>query len=172
MEANGERTDLERRFGEIVTRYSAAMRRLAGVYAFEARDREDLYQDVFLAVWKALPRFRGDSSERTWIYSIAHNVALTWKARGHRRGVGETRIEEIGDRAAITESETRRLALTQLIAKLPPLDRQLVTLWLEGLTMAEMSEITGVRSGTVAVRLTRAKQTLAELFEPREARHV
>jgi DNA-directed RNA polymerase specialized sigma24 family protein len=39
--------------------------------------RDDLVQEIALAIWKAIPRFRGDSSERTWVYRIAHNVAIT-----------------------------------------------------------------------------------------------
>ena len=52
-----------------------SIRRLCAAYAFSAADREDLFQDIFLAVWRALPGFRGDSSVRTWLYRIAHNVA-------------------------------------------------------------------------------------------------
>lgn len=68
------------------------MRRLCAVYARGQQDPEDLFQNIFLALWKALPAYRGDAAERTWVYSIAHNVALTSRAKEsrwlHRRSGG------------------------------------------------------------------------------------
>jgi RNA polymerase sigma-70 factor (ECF subfamily) len=61
------------------------------------------------------------------------------------------------------------MALYELISRLPLVDRQLVTLWLEGLTTTEMGQITGIRPGTVAVRLTRIRQSLTEAFQISEA---
>ena len=73
--------------------YEGPVRRLCAAYASGA-DREDLFQDVFLAVWRALPAFRGDASERTWLYRIAHNVALTWQTRDRRRRSRETALDD------------------------------------------------------------------------------
>jgi RNA polymerase sigma-70 factor (ECF subfamily) len=72
------------RFRELIASYGAAMRRLCAVSARGQHDREDLFQNIFLAIWKAMPSYRGDASERTWVYSIAHNVAATWRAREGR----------------------------------------------------------------------------------------
>jgi RNA polymerase sigma-70 factor (ECF subfamily) len=153
---DGSRTE---RFRELIAIYAAAVRRLCVVYASNPADREDLFQEVFLAVWKALPAFRGEASERTWLYRIAHNVALTWKARD-RRHRGEPLDGSCSP--ACDPPDPRRIALIEIIALLPPVDRQLVTLWLEGLTMAEIEQITGMRAGTVAVRLTRIRRQLSE----------
>jgi RNA polymerase sigma-70 factor (ECF subfamily) len=78
-------SDNEARFAELMESYAGPIRRLCGAYTASAADREDLCQDIFLAVWRALPGFRGDASVRTWLYRIAHNVALTWQARDRRR---------------------------------------------------------------------------------------
>ena len=58
--------------------FAQPMRRLCAAYANRAVDREALFQEILLAVWRALPAFRGDASAWTWLYRIAHNVALTW----------------------------------------------------------------------------------------------
>ena len=149
-----------KKFRDLIASYSAPIRRLCAVYARGAADREDLFQDIFLAVWKALPGFRGEASERTWLYRIAHNVALTWQSRDRRH-----RGESLDDaRVPVVEPpDPRRIALFEIVSRLPPVDRQLVTLWLEGLTMAEMEEVTGIRAGTAAVRLTRIRQQLLEV---------
>ena len=51
-------------FRELVSSYSSGIRRLCAIYARNPADREDLFQDIFLAIWKALPAFRHDASER------------------------------------------------------------------------------------------------------------
>src|SRR5439155_21473120 len=58
---------------DLIACYGAAMRRLCAVYARGLHDREDLFQNIFLAVWKALPSYRGDATDRTWVYSIAQS---------------------------------------------------------------------------------------------------
>src|SRR6476660_4164624 len=113
----------------MMTTFAGPIRRLCAAYAFSAADREDLFQDIFLAVWRALPGFRGDSSTRTWLYRIAHNVALTWQTRDRRRQSRETPLET--DVEGGGQLELRRLALKRAIAGMSPADRTLTLLWLE-----------------------------------------
>src|SRR5438045_4607429 len=108
--------------------YAAAMRRLCTAYTHTTPDGEDLFQEIFLAVWRALPGFRGESSTRTWLYRIAHNVALTWQARDRRRQSREAPLE--GDVEGAGHSDLRRLALARAIAAMSPADRTLTLLWL------------------------------------------
>ena len=138
--------------------FAGPIRRLCAAYAFSAADREDLFQDIFLAVWRALPGFRGDSSVRTWLYRIAHNVALTWQTRDRRRQSRETRLDD--DIAVAGHTDLRRLALKRAIDAMSPGDRTLTLLWLEGLSAVEIEEVTGVKSATVAVRLGRIRKQL------------
>ena len=137
--------------------YARPVRRLCAVYADRAADRDDLFQDIFLAVWRALPAFRAEASVRTWLYRIAHNVALTWQAR-HRRQ--QSREDPLDDTKVRGEMDFRRLALKRAVAALPPGDRTLILLWLEGLSAAEIEDVTGIRAATVAVRLSRIRRTL------------
>jgi RNA polymerase sigma-70 factor (ECF subfamily) len=138
--------------------FAQPMRRLSAAYANRAVDREDLFQEIFLAVWRALPAFRGEASARTWLYRIAHNVALTWRARKRRRDAQESPLGE--DASLGVEMDLRRLDLRRAIARMSPGNRTLVLLWLEGLSAAEIEEVTGVRAATVAVRLSRLRRAL------------
>ena len=138
--------------------YASPMRRLCAAYAGNGLDREDLFQEICFAVWRALPAFRGNASVRTWVYRIAHNVALTWRARDRRRQSREIPLEE--DTDASTQMDFRRLALRRAIAAMSPGDRTLTLLWLEGLSAAEIEEVTGIKSATVAVRLSRIRKHL------------
>ena len=145
-------------FGQLIEAYSGPMRRLSSVYAASPSDREDLVQDIFLAVWRALPAFRGDASERTWLYRIAHNVALTWQTRDRRRRLREAVLDDHVQ--PTNETDLRRLDLNRTIAKMTPADRTLTLLWLEGLSAVEIEHVTGVKAGTVAVRLSRIRKQL------------
>jgi RNA polymerase sigma-70 factor (ECF subfamily) len=102
------------------------------------------------------------------VYSIAHNVALTWKAKErrwqHRRLALDESPQVIEDPV-----DERRIQLETLISRLPPVDRQLVILWLEGFTTTQIAEAAGMRPGTVGVLLTRIRQSLAEAFRSSEA---
>jgi RNA polymerase sigma factor (sigma-70 family) len=69
----GPRSDL---FEDVLDRHGDALWRLAGAYTDEPRDREDLYQEILVAVWQGLARFRGDSSTRTYVFRIGRNRAV------------------------------------------------------------------------------------------------
>ena len=118
------------------------------------------FQEIFLEIWRALPAFRGESSQRTWVYRIAHNVALTWQGRDTRSRPRRQPLDEARTHAA-DPTDLRRILLLEMISRLPPLDRQLVTLWLEGLSLKEIEKLVGIRAGTAAVRLTRVRQQLS-----------
>jgi RNA polymerase sigma-70 factor (ECF subfamily) len=159
---------MSQKFRELVSSYSSGIRRLCAIYARNSADREDLFQDIFLAIWKALPAFRNDASERTWLYRIAHNVALTWRGK-HRRSNNRCEAFEEARMPVNASTNVRRILLFEMISRLPPVDRQLVSLWLEGLTMSEIEEVSGMRAGTVAVRLTRIRREMSEAVRAPEA---
>jgi len=71
----------------------APLRRLVHAYTRESGVQDDLFQEIALALWTALPQFRGDASERTWLYRVAHNTAIRFMTRQTRR----SRVEQPGD---------------------------------------------------------------------------
>ena len=156
--------DHKAQFTELMEAYAGPIRRLCAVYADSRADREDLFQDIFLAVWRSLPHFRHDATVRTWLYRVAHNVALTWRVRHRRRQSRESPL--LDDMAAPSEMDLRRLALTRAIAAMSPGDRALTLLWLEGLSAVEIEDVTGVKAATVAVRLSRIRKHLQPAGEP------
>lgn len=153
--------DYKGQFTDLMETYASPIRRLCAGYTDNAADRDDLSQDIFFAIWRALPSFRGDASVRTWLYRIAHNVALTWRTRDRRRQFRESPLDQ--ETAGCTQMDLRRLALKRAIAGMSPGDRTLTLLWLEGLSGAEIEEVTGVKSATVAVRLSRIRRQLQPL---------
>jgi RNA polymerase sigma-70 factor (ECF subfamily) len=154
------------RFQQLLAEYGAALQRLTTGYADQREDREDLLQEIRVAIWRALPRFRGDASERTWVYRIAHNVAISASLRRRRRR--ETALEDRGDSAPTPEAayadDERRGLLIRAVQSLEGLDKQIVLLYLEGLSNAEAAEVAGLSEGALATRLSRLRVRLAEII--------
>jgi RNA polymerase sigma-70 factor (ECF subfamily) len=163
------------RLEALLAEHGEALWRLAGGYAANRADREDLYQDIVLAVWQALPRFRGESSERTFVFRVAHNRGLTHRQR--RRRIGWEPLDDDSSLPATTptplaravEADARR-RLHGALRVLPAGHRQVVMLSLEDLSQREIGEVLGISEGNVAVRLHRARKRLAALLEKEEER--
>lgn len=152
------------RFREMVTRHAAAIARLCRYHEASPEAQRDLEQEVLLALWRALPAFRGESSERTWVYRIAHNVAATHVVQAVRRRQREAAAAP-EPRAAARPDETAeaRDQLAQLSARLRAFDlasQQLVLLALEGCSTAEIAEVSGLTATNVTTRLSRLRQQL------------
>jgi RNA polymerase sigma-70 factor (ECF subfamily) len=151
----------------VLSRYTAPLRRLAWSYVDDPAGRDDLFQEIAMALWTALPRFRGDSSERTWVYRVAHNTAISFAASRRRRDGREHQGEVEREPVAAARQEgdaierQRREHLRAAVQDLPVTDRQIIMLYLEGLSAAEIEPITGLSAGAVATRLTRIRQKLA-----------
>ena len=167
--AKAKLADYSGRFCEVFEEYQPALRRLVSAYLVNPADREDLLQEIAAGIWKSLPGFRGDSSERTWIYRIAHNIAIRNSSQVRARSAREPGFESSfdhpsGERSAedtLLLGEKQR-ALMGGIRELPAVDRQIVTLHLEGLSAAEIEEVAGVSAGAIATRLTRIRQRLSD----------
>lgn len=155
------------RFHRLMAAHGPALRRLAQSYGRDAADADDLFQDISFAVWRALPSFRGESSERTFVFRIGHNRGLTHRAR--RKPLGEDLDAEVPDRAPGPETLlTRALTRQRLLGavhQLSVVQREVITLSLEGLNPREIAEVLGVTENSVAVRLTRARKALRQLLE-------
>jgi RNA polymerase sigma factor (sigma-70 family) len=154
-------------FEHIVHAYGEALVRLAWGYTDNVPDHDDLLQDILVAIWRALSRFRGDSSERTFVFRVAHNRAITFVSRrrvheslDEHAGIADPRPgpDEEVDRA------TQHARLTAAVRTLPPALRETVTLRLEGCSIAEIAAVLNVTENNVSVRLNRARDRLRELL--------
>lgn len=158
-------SDLER-FERILLREGPALRRLALAYGRTAADAEDLFQEICLALWRALPSFRGECSERTFAFRIGHNRGLTFRSRC--RPDPAPLDHDLRDRApgpeTLATAAAERERLLGAIQRLPEGHRQVVLLSLEGLSHADIAEVLGITENNVAVRLSRARRALKDLL--------
>ena len=158
--------DLERRLNALLAVHGSSLSRVAGSYVRVPSDRDDLLQEILVAIWRALPRFRGECSERTFVFRIAHNRAIAYITRRRLPFADEEADIEIEDarpnpeEALSTEQQGQRLM--DAVQSLPVSHRQVVTLMLEGFSYAEIADVLGITETNVGARLTRARHMLRQ----------
>ena len=129
----------------------------------DAQSADDLSQETFTQAVRAFPRFRGESSARTWLLAIAHHVCLDeLRRRAGRRG---RPVPVDAGRWAGAVDAGDEVAVTDLIGRLGP-DRRaaFVLTQVLGLSYAEAARVCGCPLGTVRSRVARARADLVELL--------
>jgi RNA polymerase sigma-70 factor (ECF subfamily) len=140
----------------LMQQYEPALWRLVNSYEAERTRREDLFQEIALGLWKAIPQFRGDSSERTWLYRIAHNIAISTLGSRRKRERTELPMADSGDWPATVQPPDQTLvdlekrdAMLTAIRELTAIDRQVVVLHLEGLSYEEIEQVSGLSQSAI-----------------------
>lgn len=154
-------------FEELVRRYRNDVYALAFHYLRQREDAWDASQEVFIRAHRALGRFRGDASFKTWILRITANCC---KDLFKKRRISTVSLEELGgdvgaytERDPSSELESRELgsAIDTALAGLPHKHRTAFVLReFEGLSYQQMAEVMGCTMGTVMSRLHHARKKL------------
>jgi RNA polymerase sigma factor (sigma-70 family) len=169
--ASLSREVLEEQFGRLLGAHRAALSRLAGGFTRSMGDRDDLLQEIAMALWRALPSFRGDCSERTFVFRIAHNRCITHLSRRRVTVSLEESELEVEDPSATAETalaeEQDRQGLLAAIRELPAIHREVLVLALEGMEYREIADVVGISESNVGVRLNRARERLRKLLKDR-----
>lgn len=161
-----KRNQLE--FEQVLETYGDSLWRLTLMYVQEYNRRKDLYQEILIAIWKALPNFEQRSSLKTYVFRIAQNRGITFRNRSARTDIFsslnfEPGSENFGPEESLIRNEEQENLKNAVLQLSLPL-RQVILLILEGLSNKEVSDILGISENNVAVRLLRAKKNLAEIF--------
>jgi RNA polymerase sigma-70 factor (ECF subfamily) len=162
----------EHRFLELVNENRNRILKVCRVYAWNSADQDDLYQEILCQIWRGLPALKEDQFANTWLYRVAINTAISFV---RKRSIRSDRVVYIGQadltrtiesRQASEETTDDRIAnLYSAIFKLDPLEKALVTLFLEDFTYEQMAEVTGISANNVGVMLHRARKKLFGLME-------
>jgi RNA polymerase sigma-70 factor, ECF subfamily len=161
----------------LLPRYRDRVFRLAWSMLRDEATAEDMAQDVFVRVWRALPSFHGEASLSTWIYAITRNRCLTeLKRRASRPTISmhDPNVEETLDTIPAMQVAASEAGTTQdveaLLAELPERYRRVLTLfYLEQRKYEEVAEMLGLPMGTVKTFLFRAKRELLKLATQKPA---
>jgi RNA polymerase sigma factor (sigma-70 family) len=163
------RETLDERFGRLLKADHAALTRLAASYAANRSDRDDLLQEIAIALWRALPSFRGECSERTFLFRIAHNRCITHLSKKRDTvslddaGIDPEDPEASSEKIVADEQQRRRFV--QAIRALPVIHREVLVLFLEGMDYGKIAAVVGISESNVGVRLNRARHSLKTLLE-------
>jgi len=163
--------------GEVYDAHGAAIRAFARRLLGEDSAAEDLVHDVFVALPKAASRFRGESSLRTFLFSIAVNHARHHVRSATRRRAAIDRLtrEPAPEGSSNPERDARRAELAELLTRALdalPLEQRVafVLCEVEERTAGEAGAITGAPEATMRTRLFHAKRKLRELLSREGAR--
>ena len=152
-------------FSQAVGDHMGILLKTAHGFAAGAADRDDLAQEMLLAVWQALPAYNQTCKLSTFVYRVAHNRALNWqrsRTRYHRRLDEYSKHPYLMLAAGDSSGQDRQLEwLYAIIRQLAPIERTLIMLHLDGLSHQEVAEVTGLSANNVGVRLHRIKQWLS-----------
>ncbi len=155
---------VEALFDIVAKDHAGLIYRIALAHEADPAIRGELVQDIMLAIWGSLPRFRRDASLKTFVTSIAYNQSIAHVARVVRRRRLSPAADalpaepDLPDEAA--DRKQRQQHLLDAIQTLPLAQRQAIILYLEDFTFAEIGEALGISAHAAAMRCNRAKAAL------------
>jgi RNA polymerase sigma-70 factor (ECF subfamily) len=156
-------------YGELLRRHGRGLRALAYRLLGDRDRMDDALQEAYVRAFRALPRFRGDSSFATWLYRIVYNACLEELGRA-RRMADDVRLDAMAEptdpSAQLEDTIVLRSRLADALAELQPEDRAAVLLVdAQGFDYRSAGEVLGIPEGTVASRLNRARGALRRALE-------
>jgi len=150
-------------FSELIEKHQSIIHKISRVYENSRADREDLFQEICLQLWKSYPNFREEAKFSTWMYRVALNTAIS-NIRKSKKNLAFEPLREtdrIPDDSNIEKENVQLLYRT--ISKLNRIDKAIILLWLEEKNYEEIATIMGTTKTNVSVKLVRIKRKLEEL---------
>ncbi len=160
--------ELENIFLNALEEHRYKLLRICSVYAKDEDDTKDLFQEVLINIWKAMPSFKDNSNIGTWMYRITLNVCLRLKTKEIRKQKKELRMDshainiykgDLNEERQNVKKE-KLVQLRKCIKQLNEADKAVITLYLEELPYKEISNITGLTENNIAVKVKRIKTKL------------
>ena len=161
----------EPKFLELVNKNRDRILRVCRVYAWNSADQDDLYQEILCQIWRGLPTLKENNFANTWLYRVAINTAISFVRKRASRLDRVVHFDHadltrtIESRQTTEENTDDRIAsLYTAIYKLNPIEKALVTLFLEDFTYEQIAEAMGITANNVGVMLHRSKRKLSCLM--------
>lgn len=148
----------QKEFERLVKDNEQAIYSICYLYSKDEGEARDLKQDTLINLWNGLPKFRGDSSIRTWVTRIAINTCISFKRKKKVETVSDDYLPQVADTTKETSNQIK--LLHSRMQKLDYLDRAIVLLWLEDMSYDEIGAIVGMDAKNIGVRLVRIKNKL------------
>ncbi len=155
----------EELFNAIVEDNQGRIKRICAYYNANDDDQKDMHQEILINIWKSLDSFKSKSSINTWVYRVAVNTALSFNSKSykHLRLIVSTDTQNLN--TVIDDYDKEQMLLEEQLLEriqnelntLSVIDKALVSLMLEGLSMKEISDVIGITEANVKVKIHRIK---------------
>jgi RNA polymerase sigma-70 factor (ECF subfamily) len=157
--------EAEKAFENSIRQHEGLLHKVCRIYAATDADRQDLFQEIIIQLWKAYPRFKGESKLSTWLYRVAINTAITGlrRQKDFITSYEPEALPQRSDDGGHAAEEERLQQLYTAIAQLNEVEKAIVMLYMEDRSYDEMEDILGISSGTLRVKMNRIKEKLRQL---------
>lgn len=148
-------------FERLINEQKSTIYSVCYMFATTKEETDDLFQDTLINLWQGFEKYRGDCSERSWVYRVSLNTCISRKRKKQIKTVPlDLSPDILNGNTAIGKQNAM---LHERITKLEPFDRAIVLLWLEDMPYDEIASITGISVKAVGVRLVRIREKLKSL---------
>lgn len=151
-------------FLSLVNANRSILYKICRMYGATEPDRQDLFQEIVIQLWRSYPSFRGEARFSTWLYRIALNTAISDLRKQRRHGVSidpEGLSVQLPDAQGDQEEQLQRLYAA--IGRLTQVEKALTMLYLEDKSYQEMEEILGISQNNLRVKMNRIKEKLRKM---------
>ena len=152
----------EQQFSQLVNDNRSTIYSVCYMFSNDADEVADLFQEVLVKLWNGYESFQGKSDIKTWIYRVTLNTCITIDRKKRRNRKAELSMD-VDYFDSQEQSTVQVRMLHDRIARLRPLDRAIILLWLEQISYDEIGEIVGISAKNVSVRLTRIRVQLKKM---------
>ena len=163
------RKDLEHKFVTELENNQNIVHKVCSLYTNNSDAHNDLFQEITIQLWKAYPKFRGESKFSTWMYRVALNTAITL----YRKSKRQVRTQDYDDfiykikSDDYDETQEQQLKLMyNALKQLGDIDKALVFLYLEDKDYSEISDTLGISEVNARVKMNRIKKKLRTIVNP------
>ncbi|WP_294299967.1 RNA polymerase sigma factor [uncultured Chryseobacterium sp.] len=158
----------EQEFLRKIEEHKGIIFKISKMYMDNKDDRDDLFQEITYQLWKAYPKFRGESKFSTWLYRIALNTAIIFLKNEKKRSIFGK--EDFSEYKMVQddidhEKEEKLSAMYKAINQLNVIDKAFIFYYLENFSGKEIAEQMGISEGNVRVKMNRAKNKLKDILQ-------
>ncbi|NER08985.1 RNA polymerase sigma-70 factor, ECF subfamily [Muriicola jejuensis] len=161
--------ELEHQFITELENNQNIVHKVCSLYTHDRESHNDLFQEITIQLWKAYPKFRGESKFSTWMYRVALNTAITLYRKSKKRVLTQdfdSVIFKIKADEYDPEEEKQLTLMYDAIRQLGDIDKALVFLYLEDKNYSEISETLGISEVNARVKMNRVKTKLRTILNP------
>jgi len=161
--------ELEHKFVTQLEENQNIVHKICRLYTNSEDAHNDLFQEITIQLWKAYPKFRGESKFSTWMYRVGLNTAITLY-RKSKRSVPTQGFEVVSFKISSEEYdntvEEQLTLMYDAVKQLNDIDKALVFLYLEDKNYSEISETLGITEVNARVKMNRIKEKLRNILNP------